>query len=167
MADKIFFRMGTPRWSCLSNFHPATIYIDGKKYASVEHAYQAHKTTNETSHDLIRRAATAAEAKKLGRCVPLRQDWEDVKVPLMRRFLEAKFENPFLRPVLLETGDAELIHDNPWNDRVWGVCRGTGQNLLGKILMEIRAEIRQMEGLEEAHGEASGSDATGPASSEG
>jgi N-glycosidase YbiA len=125
----------------LSNFHPSTIYVNGKSYPTVEHAIQAHKTLDETSHDLIRRAKTPGEAKKLGRAVLLRPDWEEVKVDLMRDFVRKKFENPFLRPLLVATGDAELIEGNTWNDRFWGVCRGSGLNWLGKILMEIRGEI--------------------------
>jgi hypothetical protein len=125
----------------LSNFHPSTIYVNGKSYPTVEHAIQAHKTLDETSHDLIRRAKTPGEAKKLGRAVILRPDWEEVKVDLMRDFVRKKFENPFLRPLLVATGDAELIEGNTWNDRFWGVCRGSGLNWLGKILMEIRGEI--------------------------
>lgn len=129
----------------LSNFHPSTIYIDGKSYATVEHAYQAHKTLDEASRELIRRAKTPSEAKKLGQGVQLRSDWEDVKIDLMRSFIRQKFENPFLRPQLLDTGDAELIENNYWNDRFWGVCRGVGQNWLGKILMEVRDEMRRGE----------------------
>jgi ribA/ribD-fused uncharacterized protein len=127
----------------LSNFHPSTIYVEGKSYPTVEHAIQAHKTLDEKSRDLIRRAKTPGEAKKMGRAVLLREDWEQVKVDLMRDFVRKKFENPFLRPHLLATEDAELIEGNTWNDRFWGVCRGSGQNWLGKILMEIREEIRR------------------------
>jgi len=127
----------------LSNFHTSTIVVDGKTYPTVEHAYQAHKTLNEDSRALIRRAKTPAEAKKLGRGVEIRSDWNDVKIDLMRTFTRLKFENPLLRQYLLATGDAELVHGNTWNDRFWGVCRGTGENWLGRILMELREELRK------------------------
>lgn len=127
----------------LSNFHEATIYVDGARYRSVEHAYQAYKTLDPWSRRLIREAPTPGQAKKLGQGVQLRGDWEAVKVDLMRTFVKKKFENPFLRPLLLATGDAELVEGNTWNDTFWGVCRGTGQNWLGKILMEVRETIRQ------------------------
>lgn len=127
----------------LSNFHPSTIFVDGKSYPTVEHAIQAHKTTDEKTKDLIRRAKTPGEAKKLGRAVQLREDWEQVKVGLMRDFIRKKFENPFLRPLLLDTGDADLVEGNTWNDTFWGVCRGSGLNWLGKILMEVREELRR------------------------
>lgn len=129
----------------LSNFYEATIYVDGKKYKSVEHAYQAHKTLDPWSRKLIREAVTPGQAKKLGQGVSLRPDWDSVKVDLMRTFVRKKFENPFLRPLLLATGEAKLVESNTWNDTFWGVCRGVGQNWLGKILMEIRDEIRKEE----------------------
>lgn len=125
----------------LSNFYPSTIYVEGKSYKTVEHAYQAHKTLDESNRDLIRRASSPAEAKKLGRAIVLRPDWDAVKIDLMRSFIRKKFENPFLEPLLINTSDAELIYGNTWNDTYWGVCRGTGLNWLGKILMEVRKEI--------------------------
>lgn len=129
----------------LSNFHEATIYVDGTKYRSVEHAYQAYKTLDPWSRRLIREAKTPGEAKKLGQSVLLRGDWDEVKIDLMRTFVRKKFENPFLRPLLLATNEAELIEGNTWNDTFWGVCKGIGQNWLGKILMEVRDEIRKEE----------------------
>jgi len=125
----------------LSNFYPSTIYVDKKPFATVEHAYQAHKTLDETSIELIRKAKTPQDAKKLGRCVQLRPDWEEVKIPLMRSYLKQKFENPFLMHLLIDTGTAQLVHNNSWNDRFWGVCRGVGQNWLGRLLMEIREDL--------------------------
>lgn len=126
----------------LSNFYEATIYVGGKRYASVEHAYQAHKTLDPNAHELIRTAPSPSTAKKLGKAVQLRPDWDAVKVDLMRKFVTLKFENPFLRPLLLATADAVLIEGNTWNDTFWGVCRGQGQNWLGKILMDVREVCR-------------------------
>lgn len=125
----------------LSNFHPSTIYVDGKSYPTVEHAYQAYKTMDESSREIIRRAKTPGEAKRLGRCVTLRPDWEQVRLPLMREFVRKKFENPFLRPLLKSTGGAILVNVNVWGDTFFGVCRGIGQNWLGKLLMEERERI--------------------------
>lgn len=136
------------KYGFLSNFYPSTIYVDKKSYLSVEHAYQTHKTIDESAREIIRKSSTPQEAKKLGRCVQLREDWDQVKVSLMRTFLENKFDNPFLRQLLLATGDAELIHQNTWNDMFWGVCKGRGQNWLGRILMEIRDDIEKEAQLE-------------------
>lgn len=136
------------KYGFLSNFYLSTIYIDKKPYSSVEHAYQAHKTLDEGIRELIRKAPTPQEAKKLGRCVQLRPDWDQVKLSLMRSFLEKKFDNPFLRQMLIDTGDADLIHNNSWNDLFWGVSRGRGQNWLGRILMELREELRKEDSQE-------------------
>lgn len=129
-------------YAYLSNFYLSTIYIDGNPFATIEHAYQSHKTVDESIRDLIRRSKSPAEAKKLGRSLILRDDWEQVKIPLMKSFLQKKFENPFLRPLLVGTENSELIYSNTWNDRFWGVCRGTGLNWLGKLLMQLREEIK-------------------------
>lgn len=130
-------------YAYLSNFYSSTIYVDGKPYPTVEHAYQSHKTLDENSKEIIRKSKTPAEAKKLGRALVLREDWEQVKIPLMRSFLKKKFENPFLRPLLVATGDSELVYGNTWNDKFWGICRGTGHNWLGKLLMELRDELKK------------------------
>ena len=126
----------------LSNFHTSTIYIDGKSYPTVEHAIQAHKTTDPETREIIRKANSPGQAKNLGHAIPMRNDWMEVRIPLMRQFLRKKFENPFLRPLLLGTGDAELINENSYNDRFWGICRGIGENWLGKLLMEVREELK-------------------------
>lgn len=131
----------TSPYHFLSNFYVSTFYIEGKPYSSVEHAFQAHKATDPTTRELIRKASTPWEAKRLARSLPPREDWDSVKLDLMRSFLKLKFENPFLRPLLIETKDAELVFRNKWSDTYFGVCRDVGQNWLGKLLMELREEI--------------------------
>jgi predicted NAD-dependent protein-ADP-ribosyltransferase YbiA (DUF1768 family) len=76
-----------------------------------------------------------------GQKVTLRKDWEGVKIQVMRDVLRLKFANPGLRDRLLETGDRELIEGNTWGDTFWGVCRGSGKNWLGQLLMELRGEL--------------------------
>ncbi len=134
----------------LSNFHPSVISIDGKQYATVEHAYAAYKTLDVDAREIIRTASTPGKAKRLGRCVGLRHDWESVKVELMRDLVHRKFQNPFLRPMLMATGDAYLEEGNYWHDTFWGVYKGEGRNMLGQILMEIRGEIAQEEAVKSA-----------------
>lgn len=127
----------------LSNFFESSLWIDGKQYRSVEHAYQAFKFGPDgDGHEMVRNAKTPGIAKKLGRAAPLPKDWEETKIDLMRRLVREKFKNPILRSMLLATEDAELVEGNWWNDKFWGVCRGVGQNWLGKILMEVRAECK-------------------------
>jgi hypothetical protein len=89
--------------------------------------------------------ATPGKAKKLGRTVSLRSDWEDVKLDVMRKLIRQKFENPFLRPLLMLTGDAILEEHNYWHDTIWGIYAGIGENWLGRILMEERARIKSEE----------------------
>lgn len=122
----------------LSNFYPARVVLDGDEYPTVEHAYQAAKTDIE--REVIRRAPTPGIARKLGRMVMVRSDWEVVKVEIMRGLLKQKFSDPKLRQMLLDTGDAELVEGNWWNDTFWGKYKGEGKNMLGVMLMLIRDE---------------------------
>ena len=130
----------------LSNFQTSTFFHEGMKYPSVEHAYQAAKCANADEHEKVRNAISASQAKKFGKEAMLRDDWENVKVPLMKTFLDLKFQNPFLRHKLIATGNAILIEGNTWHDTFWGVCNcpkhnGEGQNMLGKLLMTVRDEV--------------------------
>lgn len=127
----------------LSNFYSSTISFEGQLYSTVEHAYQSAKSLDPAVRDTIRRAKSPAEAKKLGQCISIRSDWNDVKLSIMKALIKEKFENPFLRPLLLATDDADLILNNKWNDKFWGVCRGEGENWLGRILMEERSRIKE------------------------
>ncbi len=126
----------------LSNFHQSPIEGDGIVYATVEHAFQAAKTFDRAEKQSVAEATTPGAAKRLGRKVQLRPDWEQVKIGIMEDLVRLKFTtHADLRDKLLATGDGELVEGNTWNDRFWGVCRGQGRNELGKILMKIRAEL--------------------------
>lgn len=137
----------------LSNFYRSTVAFEGKLYGTVEHAYQASKTTDPKLREIIQRSPDPTAAKKLGQGLQLRPDWETVRVDVMRSLIREKFQNPFLRPMLLATGEAELILNNRWNDKFWGVCRGVGENWLGRILMDERRRIRKEEEEEGRHDE--------------
>lgn len=134
----------------LSNFFAARIDYEGVYYATSEHAYQATKTMFRTWRTKIAQAPTPHLAKKLGRKVPLRHDWPMVKVPVMRAVVRAKFtQHPELGKMLSATGDVQLIEGNTWNDAFWGCIRDQagdwkGQNWLGRILMEVREELRKV-----------------------
>jgi len=126
-------------WTKLSNFSACPIWYEGHIYPSVEHAYQAQKTLDPVLQQSIRNTSTANIAKKMGRMVALRPDWEDVKIPLMRILLAEKFSQEPERSLLLSTGDHFLVEGNWWGDRFWGQCPvGTGSNHLGRMLMGIR-----------------------------
>ena len=127
----------------LSNFWPAEVVFEGIKYPSVEHAYQSAKTLDRSERQKIAAIADPGEAKRAGRALTYRADWEAVKFDVMEQCVRYKFtHHADLRTKLLATGDAELIEGNDWGDRVWGVYQGQGENRLGKILMKIRAELR-------------------------
>lgn len=125
----------------LSNFWPSVVHFEGMEFNSVEHAYQAAKTLDKDLRMKIRNAKTPNDAKRLGKKVDLRADWETEKLSIMFGLLRQKFENPELRQKLLATGDAELIEGNWWGDTFWGVCRGRGKNHLGRLLMNIRDQV--------------------------
>lgn len=131
------------KYRFLSNFWPCKILYKDHTYISTEHAYQAAKAINKEDHDYVANAKTAAATKKAGRNVTVRNDWDQVKDQVMLDVVRLKFQIPELREALLETMDAELIEGNTWGDTYWGVCGGIGQNKLGKILMQIRAEYKQ------------------------
>lgn len=123
----------------LSNFYEHPVALSGITYRCAEGAFQAQKDPSraEEFKDL-----SGKEAKHLGRQVHLNEHWNQVRLLVMDDVLHAKFEDPELRQKLLDTGDAELIEGNTWGDRYWGVCAGTGENNLGKLLMELRKELR-------------------------
>lgn len=142
MSDRIDRFWGDYRW--LSNFWPCQIEL-GITYASVEHAYQAHKAQGVLDHLYVATSATAGEAKRRGQALELRPDWDGIKLDLMERCLRLKFApGSELAQRLLDTGDAELIEGNSWGDVFWGVCGGVGQNHLGRLLMQIRTELHEV-----------------------
>lgn len=110
---------------------------------TTEHHYQAAKTTDPVWRARILEATTPAQAKHLGRSVPLRSDWESIKIPYMLELLRWKFSFCGLKKLLLDTGNAVLIEGNTWGDQFWGVCRGKGDNHLGRLLMQVRAELSE------------------------
>jgi len=125
----------------LSNFTSVEVLLDGVKYPSVEAAYQAAKTLDAHKRAPFKTAA-AADAKKMGRRLPLRPDWEQVKLGIMEGLLRQKFRQEPFKTQLKATGTAELIEGNYWGDTYWGTCQGVGENHLGKLLMKIRKELR-------------------------
>lgn len=110
-------------------------------FQNTEAAFQAMKDMSKAKEFC---GLSPSEAKRKGRRVSLRLDWESVKDNVMRIVLRCKFtQNPELADMLVATGDAELVEGNTWNDRYWGVCDGQGKNKLGQLLMELRTELAQ------------------------
>lgn len=127
------------KYRFLSNFYEVPVKYKGVVYNNNEAAFQAQKCPGRESEFT---SITPSEAKRLGRKVPLRKDWEQIKEQVMYEICVAKFtQNPDLMSQLLQT-EGELEEGNYWHDTVWGVDlkTGFGKNKLGKILMRIREE---------------------------
>jgi len=136
---------GAYRW--LSNFWYVPIEYEGMIYPTTEHAYQAAKTKDIHDRILISELPTPRLARQAGQTLDIRPDWEEIKIDVMMEVTRKKFEDSLLRTALLSTGDAILQEGNTWGDVFWGIdlCTETGQNNLGKILMQVRDEIRRKE----------------------
>jgi len=131
----------------LSNFSPSLLEYEGLTYPTLEHAFQAAKSLDPARRIEIAELPTPGLAKRAGRKVACRSDWDAVRVEVMRELLRIKFApgSP-LAAQLLATGDRRLVEGNWWNDRFWGVCRGVGRNMLGELLMQIRADLARPAG---------------------
>lgn len=125
----------------LSNFYMRSFLFNGVVCKSGEHAYQAAKAHEPEHAAYVLEAATAAGAKARGRRIKMRPRFDSIKDIIMLQVARAKFNEFEMANMLLSTGDAELIEGNTWGDTYWGVCRGTGLNKLGQILMLVRSEI--------------------------
>ena len=132
----------------LSNFYEAPVEWEGIKYLNNEAAFQSAKVFG--NERLKFANLNASEAKKLGRTVNLRKDWENVKIDIMKDIVRCKFiQNEDLAEKLLATGNEYLEEGNTWGDKIWGTVNGSGANNLGKILMEVREELRELQNSKE------------------
>ena len=136
----------------LSNFYGHLVEYDGLTYKNNEAAFQSAKVpkgkqVRSRGGQLVTRDLFTDlepnEAKRLGRQVALRDDWENVKLKVMATIVTNKFKDPALRKKLLDTGDADLVEGNTWHDQEWGAYKGVGNNYLGKILMVVREHIKE------------------------
>ena len=125
----------------LSNFFPCTVAYEGRNYPCVEAAYQAAKTLNPAQRCPFERM-DGAQAKREGRKVKLRPDWNACRTRVMAELLASKFSNPTLKNLLSHV-NGKIEEENTWHDTFWGVCtcpacHGRGDNTLGLILTFIR-----------------------------
>lgn len=145
-----FYRANEKPYGVFSNLYRCEVVFEGRTYPTSEHAYQAGKASKPAVRDWILAAPTpslaamAAHGLYVWDVVP---NWAEIKFERMRAVLKAKFEqHPHLRELLLSTGEARLVEsgttDNAVN-RLWGEVNGKGQNMLGVMLMELRAELRK------------------------
>jgi N-glycosidase YbiA len=133
-------------YGCFSNFSAHPFTLDNQTWRTSEHYFQAMKFAGHLEHvEALRNMPSPMQVAKAGRsrARPLREDWETVKDDVMRQALHAKFtQNLEIKTVLLETGEEEII-ENTTKDHYWGIgSSGTGLNMLGKLLMELRTALR-------------------------
>ena len=133
------------RKNWFSNFVPYDVPLeaDGIKYCTPEHFFQAMKTEDPDRRFAIAQVSTPFKAKRLGRAVPLRPNWEDIKVDVMRFAQEHRYRPGTKMLDRLRATTGEIVEWNDWHDCTWGKCvcskcQGAGANLLGRLLMEIR-----------------------------
>lgn len=137
-----FYKINEP-YGYMSNYKKAPIYLFNNWFKWVESAYQFCKTTDPEEQLLILNAKTNNEARLLGQKVILRSDWNDIKISVMKECVLAKFlQHKDLADQLIYTGNEEIQEDS-LTDFFWAIGDGTGQNHLGKILMEVREILKQ------------------------
>jgi len=135
----------TGKYRFLSNFYLIKIDFEGITYPSTEHAFQASKTLDLSERLKISSCQSPGRAKRMGQLVQVRPDWEKVKISVMAKLITIKFSNVSLKKKLKATFPHQLVEGNNWGDIFWGICRGRGENHLGKILMKERSEIMNRE----------------------
>lgn len=129
------------KYAFLSNFYMAPLTYEGISYTNSEAAFQSGKVT---SHEERLEFANLkpSDAKRKGRRVNMRSDWNDIKYQVMYDVVKAKFQqNEDIKKKLLATEGGYLEEGNTWGDRIWGTVNGEGTNYLGKILMQVRKEL--------------------------
>lgn len=148
MAEVINFYQVSDEYGCFSNFAPFPIEVDGKVWPTSEHYFQAQKFEDAKHQEQIRAEKSPMIAARMGRDrkTKLRPDWESVKVAVMRKAVHAKFsQHEDIREILLATANAKLV-EHTKNDSYWGDGGdGSGKNMLGQLLMEVRDQLRSEE----------------------
>ena len=146
MPKIIHFYSISDEFGCFSNFAQYSVRMKGKTWPTSEHYFQAQKFEDAKHRKQIRKTKSPMIAARMGRDrkKPLRRDWESVKVGIMRDVVRAKFaQHEDIRQILLSTGNAKII-EHTENDSYWGDGGdGSGKNMLGRILMEVREELKR------------------------
>ncbi|RNA41619.1 Swarming motility ybiA [Brachionus plicatilis] len=141
----LFYSAKSEPYGCFSNFSDHQFELDGHKWKTSEHYFQAQKFCGTKYFSDVLNAPSPRKAANLGRnrSFPLRKDWEEVKEDVMRNALYAKFsQNESIRKVLLSTGDEQIIENSPI-DFYWGCgSDNSGKNRLGHLLTELRDKLK-------------------------
>ena len=137
------------KYSFLSNFYACQTEYHNVKYPTSEHAYQAAKTNNPIQREAIKNADTPDDAKRLGRRVEIKSNWDEIKDEVMYEIVLNKFKNKRMQAKLLATENEQLVEGNYWHDNHFGSCyckkclQKPKGNVLGKILMRVRKELKE------------------------
>ena len=131
--------------SFLSNFYECSrsIVVDDIEFNNVESAYQYSKCYLPEDKERMSKITDPKVSKRLGKRIKVRPDWNEVKLQIIEDLVHQKFHDPFLLVMLHQTGNQNLEETNWWGDTFWGVCKGVGENHLGKILMKLRDRVTQ------------------------
>lgn len=142
-TSEIRFWGKTGEYSAFSNFAPYPIKLDGKLWPTTEHYFQAMKAVEPSEREAIRKEKSPGKAKAMGRNVRLVKGWDSLKLDVMRKALRAKFtQYSELMDLLLATDNAKIVEASPV-DYFWGEGDGSGENWLGRLLMELRDDCKQ------------------------
>ncbi len=144
MGGTIYFYTRNDPWFEFSNFSPFGIQAGNTYWPTVEHYFQAAKFDDPAYRERIRTSRSPKDARILGqsRALPIRADWDSKRLEVMLEALRLKFRQRELRALLLSTGESELIESSPV-DFFWGSGQdGSGQKMLGRLLMQVREELR-------------------------
>lgn len=128
----------------LRNDYYHDIFVQGFCYPTVEHAFQASKTSDQNLKRKISEASIR-DARKIGRNCNIIPGWDLIKENVMEIILREKFKNPLLGERLARIGTGNIVMNG--YDKYWGVIDGEGDNIIGKILMRIRGENRFILGV--------------------
>jgi len=145
-----FYRASERPYGAFSNLFRRQIVFEGQTYATSEHAYQAGKARKPEVRTWLMAAPSPALLAMAAHGLyqwDVAPGWSKIKFDRMRRVLREKFTQHLdLQALLVSTGSARLVEsatvDNPVN-RLWGEVDGVGRNMLGVMLMELRAQLRE------------------------
>jgi ribA/ribD-fused uncharacterized protein len=146
MRAEVRFYAVSDDYGAFSNFAPYPVTVRGQRWPTTEHFFQAQKFAGPKVREAIRAVKSPMQAARVGRDRKnrLRRDWDSARVPVMREALHAKFtQHADLRVLLLSTGDATIV-EHTERDDFWGDGGdGSGRNMLGRLLMDLREELRR------------------------
>ena len=128
------------KYQFLSNMYECDVpMLDGNVYSCGEAAFQAQKCEDVEDRKQFC-GISGYDARRLGRSVPLRSDWNNIKLSVMEDVVDGKFSNVDLADKLMNV-EGVIVEDNTWGDKFWGQVDGQGENHLGKLLMQKRDDL--------------------------